>query len=170
VMGAEIPHGVQGRSLWPLLRGEAFPEEEFRSIYAGVGLGGLYYEADDKIPTSIASNKNNDGGWDELNKVTMSGNQKMVRMGDWKLVYDMMGYGALYNLKSDPFEMTNLFDVEEHSQARAMLMSELAIWLIRTQDSLPTGPQNGKYQTKWSSRHNWYAPYRKAVSRTPFTP
>jgi arylsulfatase A-like enzyme len=170
VMGAQIPHGVQGRSLWPLLRGEAFPEEEFRSVYAGVGVGGLYYEAGDKVPTSIASDKNHDGGWDELNKVTQSGNQKMVRMGDWKLVYDMMGYGALYNLKSDPFEMANLFDVEEHSQAKAMLMSELAMWLIRTQDSLPTGPQNGKYQTKWSTRHNWYAPYRKAASRPPFMP
>ena len=50
VMGAEIPHGVQGRSLWPLLRGEAFPAEEFRSIYAGVGVGGLYYEDGDNVP------------------------------------------------------------------------------------------------------------------------
>jgi hypothetical protein len=41
-------------------------------------------------------------------------------------------------------------------------MAELAMWAIRTQDSLPTGPQNGKYQTKWSAHHNWYAPYRQA--------
>jgi len=31
---------------------------------------------------------------DELNKVTQSGNQKMVRMEDWKLVYDMIGLWA----------------------------------------------------------------------------
>lgn len=169
-MGAEIPHGVQGRSLWPLLTGESFPEQEFRSVYTGVGLGGLYYEAADKIPTDIASDKNHDGGWDELNKVTMSGNQKMVRMGEWKLIYDMMGYGALYNLKSDPFELTNLFGMQEHAQTQAMLMSELTRWLIRTQDSLPTGPQNGKYQTKWPSRHNWYAPYRRGASGSLYTP
>ena len=31
----------------------------------------------------------------------------------------------------------------------------------RAQDSLPSGPQNRKYQTKWSTQHNWYAPYRE---------
>jgi len=159
-MGAEIPHGVQGRSLWPLLRGEDFPKEEFRSIYSGVGLGGLYYEDEDKIPTSISHDARRSGSWDELNKVTMSGNQKMVRMGDWKLVYDMMGYGQLYHLRTDPCELTNLFNKPEHAAMQAKLMAELAMWVIRCQDSLPTGPQNGKYQTKWPAAHNWYAPYR----------
>lgn len=160
VMGAEIPHGVQGRSLWPILRGEDFPREEFRSIYAGVGVGGLYYEDSDEIPTSIAHDQARDGSWDELNKVTQSGNQKMVRMGEWKLVYDMMGYGQLYNLRTDPCELKNLFGRPEHAREQADLMAELAMWMIRVQDSLPTGPQNGKYQTKWSTQHNWYAPYR----------
>jgi len=169
-MGAEIPHGVQGRSLWPLLNGSGFPEQEFRSIYSGVGLGGLYYEAEDEIPTSVASNGNHDGGWDELNRVTQSGNQKMIRMGDWKLVYDMMGYGALYNLASDPLELKNLYGKQELTQIQEKLMSELAMWLIRTQDSLPTGPQNGHYQTKWPNRHNWYAPYRRQGSATPYMP
>jgi arylsulfatase A-like enzyme len=169
VMGSEIPAGVQGRSLWPLLRGEAFPAEEFRSIYAGVGLGGLYYEEADAIPTTISS-RGNHANWDELNKVTMSGNQKMVRMGDWKLVFDMMGYGALYNLKSDPHELTNLYGTPEHAETQAKLMTELAQWVIRTQDALPTGPQNGKYQTKWPKAHNWYAPYRHPDTGQPFVP
>ena len=159
-MGAEIPHGVQGRSLWPLLRGEEFPREEFRSIYAGVGLGGLYYEASDEVSTSISHDPARSGSWDELNKVTQSGNQKMVRMGDWKLVYDMMGYGQLYNLRNDPCEMKNRFGGPEVARTQAELMAELAMWMIRVQDSLPTGPQNTKYRTKWSSQHNWYAPYR----------
>jgi hypothetical protein len=45
---------------------------------------------------------------DELNKVTLSGLQKMVRMGDWKLVFDIRGYGQLYNLAADPCELTKL--------------------------------------------------------------
>ncbi len=159
-MGADIPHGVQGRSLWPLLQGQDFPREEFRSIYSGVGLGGLYYEDADDIPTAISHDPRRPGSWDELNKVTQSGAQKMVRMGDWKLVYDMMGYGQLYNLRSDPCELTNLFGQPEYAAEQARLMAELAMWVIRSQDSLPTGPQNTKYQTKWSTRHNWYAPYR----------
>ena len=159
-MGAEIPRGVQGRSLWPLLRGENFPPEEFRSIYSGVGLGGLYYEDTDNIPTSISHDPKRAGSWDELNKVTQSGNQKMVRMGDWKLVYDMMGYGQLYNLQKDACELNNLFGKPEYAQPQNQLMAELAMWTIRAQDSLPTGPQNGKYQTKWPAQHNWYTPYR----------
>src|SRR5207245_1930039 len=43
MLGAEIPYGVQGRSLWPLLTGQAYPAAEFRSIYAEAGFGGLPY-------------------------------------------------------------------------------------------------------------------------------
>jgi arylsulfatase A-like enzyme len=159
-MGAEIPAGVQGRSLLPLLEGQDYPAQEFRSIVSSAGVGGLYYEGDDHIPTSISHDKNRPGSWDELNKVTQSGNQKMVRMGEWKLVYDMMGYGALYHLKDDPCELHNLFGRPEHKDIQASLMAELAMWEIRLEDTLPTGPQNGKYQTKWPRRHNWYTPYR----------
>lgn len=178
-IGADIPEGVQGRSLWPLLQGQDYPREEFRSIYTTVGLGGLYYEASDKVPYSIAERHvdSNQGtpspygvGWDELNKVTQSGLQKMVRMGDWKLIYDMMGYGQLYNLASDPCELNNLFGQTSVAQQQMRLMEELLMWTIRCQDSLPTGPQNGKYQTKWSKQHNWYAPYRHGAAPEAFIP
>jgi arylsulfatase A-like enzyme len=161
VMGADVPHGVQGRSLWPLLRGASYPAEEFRSIYTSVGVGGLYYTAKDHVPLTIAGNLKT-GFFDELNMVTLSGNEKMVRMDNWKLVYDMMGYGALYNLKNDPCELTNLFNKPEYAKEQAALMAELLMWVIRTEDSLPTGPQNKQYQTKWSTKHDWYAPYREA--------
>lgn len=179
MMGAEIPEGVQGRSLWPLLQGEEYPRDEFRSIYSTVGVGGLYYEASDKIPYSSAERRivKSDGsaspygvGWDELNKVTQSGLQKMVRMGDWKLIYDMMGYGQLYNLASDPCELNNVFGRAEVAKEQMSLMEELLMWTIRCQDSLPTGPQNAKYQTKWSKQHNWYAPYRHGTAPEAFIP
>ena len=124
-------------------------------------MGGLYYEESDHVPTSISHDPGMDHTWDELNMVTQSGNQKMVRMGDWKLVYDMMGYGQMYHLKADPGELKNLFNKPEVAAEQAKLMAELAMWVIRSQDSLPTGPQNRKYQTKWSKEHNWYTPYRK---------
>ena len=164
VMGADIPHGVQGRSLWPLLQGQPFPPEEFRSIYAGVGVGGLYYDERDDIPVSAAHDPRRPTMFDELNKVTQSGNQKMVRMGDWKLVFDGMGYGQLYDLRHDPCELTNLFNKPSVVKKQAELMAELTMWIIRAQDSLPTGPQNAKYQTKWPALHNWYTPYRHGGS------
>jgi arylsulfatase A-like enzyme len=164
-IGAEIPIGVQGRSLWPLLRGEAYPADEFRSIYAGVGVGGVYYDEKD----DIAGRRGSFSG-DTLNKVTQSGNQKMVRMGEWKLIYDMMGYGQLYHLPSDPAELDNRFGRSDVVEIQAKLMAELVMWTIRNQDSLPTGPQNEKYRTKWARPHNWYAPYRRAPANSAFIP
>jgi arylsulfatase A-like enzyme len=163
-MGAEIPHGVQGRSLWPLLQAKDYPREEFRSIYAGVGVGGLYYDSSDGITFSPELRG------DTLDRVTQAGNQKMVRMGDWKLVYDMMGYGQLYHLPSDPCELNNLFGQPPVQKEQSQLMAELLMWTIRCQDSLPTGPQNLKYQTKWSKENNWYAPYRHGEAPEPFIP
>ena len=173
-IGAEIPEGVQGRSLWPLLQGKDYPREEFRSIYSGVGVGGLYYDRADHVPYTISEGRAAETspvygrGWDELNKVTQSGNEKMVRMGNWKLIYDMMGYGQLYHLASDPCELNNLFGHPTAANEQTKLMEEMLMWTIRSQDSLPTGPQNGKYQTKWSTQHNWYAPYRHGTTPEAF--
>lgn len=167
-MGGGIPIGVQGRSLWPLLLGQPYPADEFRSIYAGAGLGGLYYDEGDAVALPGKG-----GGLpisDTLNKVTQSGTQAMVRMGEWKLIYDMMGYGQLYDLAHDPLEVNNLFGRPSLAGRQAELMAELARWSIRTQDSLPTGPQNGQYQTKWARPHNWYAPHAQARPNTPFVP
>jgi arylsulfatase A-like enzyme len=159
-LGVEIPHGVQGRSLWPMLQKRDYPQEEFRSVYSEVGFGGMYYEASDQVPYSIAefhsSAPHSKLGFDELDKVTQSGNLKMVRMGNWKLLFDMLGNGELYDLASDPYELKNLFDDPTSAAERKKLMAELLTWTIRTEDDLPLAA----YQTKWPS-HNWYAPYRR---------
>lgn len=177
-MGLPIPHGVQGRSLWPLLKGDDYPREEFRSMYATVGLGGLFYDASDDVPFNVGEENRPatppgttpNKGYDELNKVTQSGLQKMVRMGDWKLIFDVMGYGQLYNLATDPCELHNWFGRPEVAKTQMSLMAEMLMWSARAQDSLPTGPQNNKYQTKWPSKHNWYAPYRHGIAPEAYIP
>jgi len=158
-LGAEIPPGAQGRSLWPLLQKRPYPKEEFRSVYSEVGYGGMYYDRDDHVPYSIAEFHSVPGsklGFDELDPVTQSGNLKMVRMGDWKLLFDMMGDGELYNVASDPYGLKNLFNDPSASEERNRLVQELLTWTIRTQDDLPTAA----YKVKWPKR-NWYSPYRK---------
>ena len=159
VLGVEIPRGAQGRSLWPLLQGRPYPQEEFRSIYSEVGFGGMYYDAADHVPYSIAEfrSKAPDSklGFDELDPVTQSGNLKMVRMGDWKLLFDMLGSGELYHLPSDPFELKNRFRDPSAAATRNELMAELLAWTVRTEDDLPIAA----YATKWPKR-NWYALYR----------
>jgi hypothetical protein len=80
---------------------------------------------------------------------------KMVHKGDWKLAFDMMGNGQLYNLKEDPYELNNLFESPKAAAPRNELMAELLKWTIRTQDDLPVAA----YKHKWPAR-NWYSPYK----------
>lgn len=156
--GAPVPHGVQGRSLWPLLQGQDYPREEFESVYAEVGFGGMHYGPNDVIEPKWGRVPGAPGAiptYDELNPVTQSGTLKMVRRGDWKLTFDMMGNGQLYNLALDPYELKNLFGRSEVAATQQALLADLLRWTIRTQDDLPTAA----YQAKWADR-NWLSARR----------
>ncbi len=135
-MQQPIPPGVQGSSLWQALHGKPSECTDFASVYVSTGLGGLFYGAADHVPLTIAEGPRDRRLWDTLNKVTQSGCEKTVRKGDWKLIYDMMGYGQLYHLAGDPGELRNLFGRPEVRAVQAQLMEELTRWLLRTQDTL----------------------------------
>jgi arylsulfatase A-like enzyme len=157
-IGAPIPRGAQGRSLWPMLQGQEYPESEFESVYTEVGFGGMYYDASDRINPNWGTIPGVAGAipsFDELDPVTQCGNVKTIRRGNWKLNRDMMGNGELYNVAKDYYELTNLYDDPGSKQIRDQLIAELLIWTIRTQDDLPVAA----YPPKWPVR-NWYALYR----------
>lgn len=144
-LGAAIPYGVQGRSLWPLLSGSSYPEEEFASVYAEQGFGGLHYTEDDPLrmeDTLIPGPKGPSFG--ELSNCSQSGTLRMLRKtrpnpegGDWKLIFDMQGRGQLYHLDSDPVELDNLYDHPECAAVRNEMVEELLVWTLRVQDPLP---------------------------------
>ncbi len=145
-IGAELPEGVQGRSLWPMLTGQDYPADEFRSAYVEQGVGGLHVTAgDDYDPTQDAftpAKGDECGSFDELNSVTQSGTMRMVRKGDWKLIVDMQGAGQLYNLADDPAELSNLYGQPEAAAAQMDMLEELLAWTLRVNDTLPTpGPR-----------------------------
>ncbi|MBI4893770.1 MAG: sulfatase-like hydrolase/transferase [Acidobacteria bacterium] len=156
-IGAPIPAGAQGRSLWPMLTGQPYPAAEFESIYSEVGFGGMHYTSSDPIPATWGRTGKPGviPGYDELNPVTQSGNLKMVRLGDWKLTFDMLGNAQLYHLASDPYELKNLYNQPQAAEIQPRLLATLLQWTIRTQDDLPTAA----YQSKRPA-HNWYAPHR----------
>ena len=157
-IGAPVPRGVQGRSLWPLLQGKDYPRGEFESIYAEVGFGGMNYTAGDDIDPHWGHTGGTGDvlpGFDELNPVTQSGNLKMVRRGDWKLTCDMMGHAELYNVARDYYELHNLHGDPGARDIRQQMTEELLRWTIRSQDDLPVAG----YPPKWPVR-NWYANYR----------
>lgn len=148
VMGADIPLGVQGRSLWPMLKGEEWPEREFRSILVEQGFGGPDFTRREArtFEQEGALDRRGVARFDELNTWTQSGTQRMVRMGDWKLIMDNYGRGELYNLREDPAETRNLFDSQEHLAKRAEMLQEMMAWTLRLQDPLPVPRQRYVYK------------------------
>jgi len=125
-----------------------------------VGFGGMHYQAGDRIDSAWGTIPGGPGAipsFDELNPVTQSGNVKTIRRGDWKLTWDMMGNGELYNVARDYYELTNLYHDPASKAIRDQLVEELLTWTIRTQDDLPVAA----YPPKWPAR-NWYAAYKKS--------
>lgn len=147
VIGADIPVGVQGRSLWPMLQGKEFPEKEFASVMAQDGFGGMYYTKADATDYKEEGAVGKKGlFFDELNTWTQSGTMRMLRKGDWKLVYDMDGNGRLYNLKNDPSELNNLFRDENYDDIKNEMIEVLLRWDISTQDPLPVPRQRYRFK------------------------
>ena len=72
-----------------------------------------------------------EGGREELHDAVFSeqGERVMVRTRHWKLVaYMGQSYGELYDLRSDPGELYNLYDAPEHWEARRQLYERLLHW------------------------------------------
>ena len=140
-VGVPIPEGVQGHSLWPLLTAQEYPREEFASVYAEHGFGGLPYDGTEDLDPArdglIPADGEAWGRHDCLNSRTQSGTMRMVRKGDWKLIFDVLGRGQLYNLKDDPAELKNLFGQPPYAQTQSDLTAELLVWMMRVQDPLP---------------------------------
>lgn len=159
VMGVDLPRGVQGRSLWPLLTGKSYPETEFRSAYVEQGMGGLPYTKDDPLPDPLPGVfRDGPGGaprFDELNAVTQSGRRRKIRCGRWSLQVDMLGSCRLYDLQNDPAETIDRFrdGSSEAAEAAVDLLNELALWQMRGEDPLPDVP--GGYAMKQDPR-NWF--------------
>jgi arylsulfatase A-like enzyme len=162
MLNVAIPDGVQGRSLWPLLTGKKYPKEEFESMIVQQGFGGLHFtDLEEYDPyTQDGTLSKGKTEFDELNTWTQSGTMRMVRKGDWKLVYDMQGKGELYNLVKDPAEVKNLFADKNYSGKRMELLQDMLTWELRTQDPLPMPhPTKKRHYGFKRDPKNYWTPY-----------
>ncbi len=152
--GAEIPPGVQGRSLWPLLLGEPWPEAEFASIYVEMGIGGLVYGPDDALAPGAPEETWFLHGVPRTNfdgtRSATAGTRRALIRGEWKLIVDLEYPPELYHLPSDPFELTNLAARPEEAARLAALQADLLYWIMRTADNV----QVRRY-TPRRGPHNW---------------
>ena len=148
MIGEPVPAGVQGRSLTEILSGRPYPASEFRSILSESGFGGQYITAadyDDYVEEGAVGRRGL--FFDELNSWSQSGTISMVRMGDWKLVCDMLGNCELYNLRKDPSEMKNLYGRRRVRKIQSEMMREMLRWQISTVDPVPYPRHRYHYKT-----------------------
>lgn len=157
LIGVEIPFGVQGKSLVPLLQQKDIPEKEFKVAYSESGFGGLYFDSQDALTPQQEGACNDWDTFDCLDTWTQSGQERMLRKGDWKIQEDMLGNGFLYNLKEDPFETHNLFDDPQFVQVKADMLQELVAASLRACDPLP--PPRHRYRYKRHPRGYWFQGY-----------
>jgi arylsulfatase A-like enzyme len=88
-VGQPIPDGLDGASLLPAIAGEPLPD-----LWAYAETGRVYAGVDPEIHVE-----------------GVAGKHRMIRQGDWKLIYvpkPGVGEYRLYNLKEDPGEATNV--------------------------------------------------------------
>jgi arylsulfatase A-like enzyme len=136
IIDVSLPEGVQGRSLFPLLQGDPYPEKEFSSIYAEHGIGGLNYHEEDHPNYHLYTIDSI--SFNELNSYTQGGFMRMVRKNQWKLIFDSEGVGQLYHIENDPAELQNLYHEPSYANILLDLMAELQIWSMRAVDPFPS--------------------------------
>ena len=150
ILEQDIPLGVQGRSLLPVVEGENYPRKEFESIYGETGYTSRAWNWDDE-EVSLEPERKACNPFQELGSFTVSGVENMVRKGDCKLIYTQEGKGALYNLKKDVAEINNLFYNKRHDSKRSEMMELLLTHKLRVEDKLPNCNQKRK-----ENPHNWW--------------
>ena len=110
--GLEIPIGMQGRSLWPLLIGQADPQRHRDDVYCE-----SYEMSDNGDPTAMVT---------------------MVRTRTHKLsAVHGRDEGELYNLEADPAETHNLWASPQHQQLKIAMLKRLSDRMAFTMDPLP---------------------------------
>ncbi|MCA8986079.1 MAG: sulfatase-like hydrolase/transferase, partial [Planctomycetaceae bacterium] len=102
--GAEVPTGLEARSILPAIKGKDWTPRDY--VFAE--------QAQDGILTDTQF-------------------MTMVRSKDWKLVHFLdEPWGQLFNLQNDPKEVNNLWDDPAHLDQKRELLAVLREWRIRS--------------------------------------
>lgn len=129
LQGIETPPDMHGQPL-PTVTDTA-PRDEAFSEY---GAGGPPFRMKDLEEMELPWGRKT--LIDSLHWREAEGRRKMVRTTEWKYVHDPMGdLDELYDLKNDPWELTNLAALPQHAEILAQMRLRLADWSIRTEDS-----------------------------------
>lgn len=131
--GVELGHTHFGRSLLPVLRGEATEHREYVFSEGGA----LATE----IHTHETARPKENIYWGrpdlQFTEPRVHGKAVMIRSHDWKYVRRMYDTDELYDLRNDPDEVTNLIDEPGLEGVKAEMIAAMADWFIATGDQVP---------------------------------
>ncbi|WP_176835490.1 MULTISPECIES: sulfatase [unclassified Paenibacillus] len=132
--GIPIPPGVQGKSLAPFLRGEAYTPRDYVVIESG----------EEGVPLRVSDvTVRPEHPFDDRYFVWCAyreawvGKGKSIRTLAWKLNIYANGEGELYDLVNDRDELHNRFDDPASAGIRAELERKLLYWTMEKEDRLP---------------------------------
>lgn len=127
-----IPSQVQGKNLENYLRGENISKPIRDVVFAEYGVPGPPFNRY-RLEKLLPDYKNNPVNWAEGvpwegNPISMAGRFRMARTLDWKYVQYQNDTGELYDMKNDPHELTNLYDISEYNAIQYYLKDQLETW------------------------------------------
>ena len=128
------PVGIDGRMLPGT--GDDPPRD---AVFSEYGAGGPRLGLDDLPRLEAGSSSVPRPGLPLLRWREAEGHPKMVRMGTYKYVYDPVDpTDELYDLATDPWELTNLASDPAYAAVRQSLRDRLLDWSISTEGARPT--------------------------------
>lgn len=155
LLDVDVPFGVQGKSLIPILNGMKYPEKDFAVAYSESGFGGLYWDRDKDALTPQKEGATEDySAFDCLNTWSQSGQVRMIRKGSYKLVCDMMGDCWLYDIERDPLELEDLSRKAGYKDVLCDMSLEMNYEILRKQDDIPSC--SNRYRTKEHPRRYFF--------------
>jgi hypothetical protein len=98
----------------------------------------------------------------------LHGKAVMIRSERWKYVRRLYDTDELYDLRSDPDEVSNLIDSPSAGRVRDELLAAMADWFIETGDQVPWRWDlrwPGEAHPRWSeaaARHSFDGPQERA--------
>ena len=120
--GHDVPQNLQGRSLQPVMAGDADLSEN--DVF--IQWNGTSNEIPDRFLGSA-----------EINRMLALPWRSVVTPDRWKLNLCAGDQCELYDLNSDPHEMSNLFNERAHSDQVRDMAARIRIWQQQTGDTAP---------------------------------
>lgn len=113
-----MPEGLQGRSWTKVMEGrDTLSDNDVFVHWNGAGGRDLGNEA--------------------INRLSAMPRRSVITGDRWKLNLCATDQGELFDLGSDPYETTNLFDAPEHRDRVHDMAARIRQWQIKTGDNAP---------------------------------